>query len=148
MNAKRVVFYFLSHSGALVLGGTLVYVAAMPVSIVWGILFGTEIHSQASFPMGHMARIYSAPGMGDQQLIFLVDGRRIYRTPDFEPGNVDEKIAWDPLGKSVTFIASGRKIFTYNTETGVGTLESGNNSQGSERLTTVDNHIVAAAGWE
>jgi hypothetical protein len=90
---------------------------------VWAIFFGVEVHSAASFPMGHMARIYSAPGIGDQQLICIVDGRRVYRTPDWEPGDVHEEIAWDESGKIVTFIASGRKFFRYNTETGVGTKE-------------------------
>lgn len=71
-----------------------------------------------------MARVYSAWGVGDQQLIFVVDGRRVYRTADFAPGNLDEKISWDASGKIVTFIALEKKIFTFNTETGIGTVES------------------------
>ncbi|MGQ0542062.1 MAG: hypothetical protein ACT4O9_09470 [Blastocatellia bacterium] len=70
-----------------------------------------------------MARIYSAWGFGEQQLIFIVDGSRVYRTPDFAPGNVDEKILWDESGKVVTFIALGEKIFTYDTESGIGKKE-------------------------
>ena len=106
-----------------ILGGMTVYFTTEPVSLIWGFFVGDEIQSEASFPGGHMARIYSAAGVGDQQLIFVVDGKRVYRTPDFEPGNVHEKIVWDSEGKVVTFIASDRKIFTYDTVTQIGTKE-------------------------
>ncbi len=105
------------------MGGMTVYFATLPVSYVWGTFFGTEIQSQASFPMGHMAGIYTAPGMGDQQLIFVVDGITVYRTPDFEPGEVHEEILWDDSGKIVTFVASKRRLFTYDTVSRVGTKE-------------------------
>ena len=97
--------------------------AAIPLSIIWGVFVGVEIHSESSFPLGHMARIYSRPGLGDQQLIFEVDGDTVFKTGDWEPGNVKEEIEWDESGQVVTFYASGRKVFTFNTETGVGNRE-------------------------
>ena len=69
-----------------------------------------------------MARIYSAWGFGEQSLIFVVDGKTVYRTGDFAPGNVEEKITWDDSGRTVTFTALGLK-FTYDTETDFGTKE-------------------------
>lgn len=84
------------------------------------ILYGMEMRSEASFPRYHVARIYSAPGIGDQHLIFSVDAKRVYRTGDWEPGNVNEDIVWDESGHVVTFYASGRKVFTYDAATGVG----------------------------
>jgi hypothetical protein len=119
----NLAFHIFGYTAAFLLGGILVYFATEPVSMFWAMFFGEEIHSEASFPGGHMARIYSAWGFGDQQLVFIVDGKRVYRTPDFEPGNVHEKIVWDPSGKIVTFIASERRIFTYDTETQIGSEE-------------------------
>ncbi len=121
---RRVGISIFTHLTACMFGGSVVHFASEPASIVWGHFLGNEIHSHASFPGGHMARVYSAWGVGDQQLIFVVDGRRVYRTADFAPGNLDEKISWDASGKIVTFIALEKKIFTFNTETGIGTVES------------------------
>lgn len=103
---------------------TAVYsLAATPLSIIWGAFVGVEIHSESSFPLAHMARIYSRPGIGDQQLIFEVDDRTVFKTGDWEPGNVKEEIEWDESGSVVTFYASGRKVFTFETSTGVGHQE-------------------------
>lgn len=119
----REMLTLISYLFVFIAGGVAVYFAMFPISYVWGTFFSVEIHSEASFPLGHIARIYSAPGIGDQQLICIVDGTRVYRTPDWEPGNVHEEIVWDESGKIVTFIALGRKFFTYNTETRVGKKE-------------------------
>lgn len=108
---------------AFVLGGVSVYLAWQPVSYVWGVVLGDEICSQASFPRLHIARIYSAAGIGDQSLIFSVDGWTVYRTGDWEPGNVHEQIIWDESGETVTFIASNRKVFKYNTISQTGKRE-------------------------
>jgi hypothetical protein len=113
----------LSHLVAFFLGGVTIYFVMFPVSYIWGTFFGVEIHSQASFPLRHMARMYSVPGFGDQQLICIVDGKTVYRTGDWEPGNVDEKISWDESGTIVTFIASRRRVFIYDTQTGLGKKE-------------------------
>ena len=86
---------------------------------MWAVFYGLEIRSEASFPLTHMARIYSAPGIGDQRLILSVDGRRVYST-GWEPGDVNEDIEWGSAGEKVTFIASGRKVFTYDTRTRTG----------------------------
>lgn len=119
----RHVIAMVSHLAVYILGGVTVYLAIFPVSYIWGTFFGVEIHSEASFPLGHMARIYSSPGIGDQQLICVVDGQTVYRTGDFVPGNVHEKILWDESGTVATFIAAESRIFVYDTKTGVGRKE-------------------------
>ena len=111
----KVLGFAASHLATFILGGVFVYLAWLPVSYVWGVFFGVEIHSEASFPMHHIARIYTAPGLGDQQLICVVDGWTVYRTGDWEPGNVNEEIEWDETGTVVKFIASGRTIYIYDT---------------------------------
>lgn len=120
---RKIAFYFLTHLTAFVVGGTTLYFAAEQSSIVWGFFLGSEVYSQVSFPRGHMARIYSAWGFGEQQLIFVVDGTRVYRTPDFAPGNVDERIVWDESGTVVSFRALGRTIYAFDTKTGRGMEE-------------------------
>ena len=111
----KALGFAASHLAMFMLGAVFVYLAWLPVGYVWGIFFGVETHSEASFPMGHIARLYSAPGLGDQQLICTVDGWTVYRTGDWEPGNVNEKIEWDQTGTIVKFIASGRTIYIYDT---------------------------------
>ena len=40
---------------AIVLVLTVIYnFAATPLSIIWGVFVGVEIHSESSFPLGHM----------------------------------------------------------------------------------------------
>ena len=63
---------------------------------------------------------YVLPGVYTVALV--VDGKTVYRTGDFAPGNVEEKITWDDSGRTVTFTALGLK-FTYDTETDFGTKE-------------------------
>ena len=109
---------------AIVLVLTVIYnFAATPLSIIWGVFVGVEIHSESSFPLGHMARIYSKPGLGDQQLIFEVDDETVFKTGDWEPGNVKEEIEWDESGHVVSFYASNRKVFTFDTRSGIGHRE-------------------------
>ena len=120
---KKISIYFFTHLTAAVLGGAAVYFAWEPASIVWGLFLGSEIHSRSSYPRNHIARIDSAWGFGEQQLIFIVDGRRVYRTPDFAPGNINEEIVWDESGEIVTFMALNQKIFTYDTRSGMGLVE-------------------------
>lgn len=120
---RRIAVFGLTHTAALLLGGSVVYFASEPTAIVWGFFLGNEVQSQASFPRHHMARVYSAWGFGEQSLIFVVDGKRVYRTNDFAPGNVNEKIVWDESGRTVTFSALGSKIFTYDSESRIGYVE-------------------------
>jgi len=115
--------HLIGYAVTFFLGGLAVIFLWFPVEYMWVILYGMEVRSEASFPRYHMARIYSAPGIGDQSLIFSVDGKRVYRTGDWEPGNVNEDIVWDESGHVVTFYASGRKVFTYDTGTGKGYRE-------------------------
>jgi hypothetical protein len=119
----RDIFYLFILTITFGFGAAVANKVAEPLQMIWGVVFGIEIHSAASFPLGHTASIYSSPGVGDQQLICVVDGVRVFRTADWEPGNVKEEIMWDESGKVVTFIASGHKFFTYDTETGVGESE-------------------------
>ncbi len=121
--ATKISLLIASHLLALFVGAVCFYLVFEPVSLVRSILFGDEIHSRSSFPREHMARIYSVPGIGDQQLLFFVDGKRVYRTPDFRAGNVNEGIEWDESGKSVRFVSSGKTIYTYNVETDTGFTE-------------------------
>lgn len=114
----------LSHALTMLLGGSIIYFAYEPAGVVWGFFLGDEVKSQSSFPRHHVARIYSAWGFGEQSLIFVVDGKRVYRINDFAPGNLREQIVWDPTAQIVTFSALGRKIFTYDTQTGIGTVET------------------------
>lgn len=121
-STRKIIFWVFTHSATFVLGGVSIYFALEPASIAWGFFMGSEVHSEASFPRGHMARIYSAWGFGDQQLIFIVDGVRVYRTPDFAPGNVKEEIEWDETGTIVNFKALGRPIYTYDMTTRKGSI--------------------------
>ena len=121
--SSRTLGLTATHLTAFILGGIVIYLAWLPVSLIWGVVFGVEVHSQASFPMYHIARIYTAPGIGDQQLICTVDGWTVHRTGDWEPGNVDEKVLWDETGTVVKFIASGQTIYVYDTKSQTGWKE-------------------------
>ena len=114
------IAHLIGYATTFVLGGAAVFLLWFPFEYMWIIFFGMEIRSESSFPRYHMARVYSAPGLGDQTLIFSVDGKSVYWTGDWEPGNVNEDIVWDETGHVVTFYASGRKVYTYDTNTKTG----------------------------
>jgi hypothetical protein len=117
------IAHLFGYAVTLFLGGLSVFLLWYPFEYMWMIFYGMEVRSEASFPRYHMARIYSAPGFGDQHLIFSVDGKWVFRTGDWESGNVEEDIKWDESGHVVTFFASGRKVYTYDTETSMGVKE-------------------------
>jgi hypothetical protein len=81
---------------------------------------GVEIQSRRSIPNGHVARVYSRAGMGDQQLTLEVDGRSVYKSPDLSPGNINETLVWDDDGTVVTLMAEDRILYTYDTLNNIG----------------------------
>lgn len=72
-----------------------------------------EVQSMASYPMSHMARLYTQPGLGEQALTFEVDGRIVWSSTAMG-GDLSEKIIWDKTGHVVSLELAGRKVFTYN----------------------------------
>ena len=117
---KKFSIFLLTHLAALLFGAAILYFASAPVGIWWEFFFGSEINSRTSFPRGHSARIYSAWGFGEQSLVFIVDGTRVYWIDDFAPGNIQEDILWDESGTVVTFKAFGGKIYEFDTKTRTG----------------------------
>jgi hypothetical protein len=118
------IAHLFGYAFTFFLGGLAVAMLSFPFEYLFTIFYGMEVRSEASFPRYHMARIYSAPGIGDQQLVFEVNGRRVYRTPDWVPGNVNEDIVWDESARVVAFWASGQKVYSYDTQTGNGWEEA------------------------
>ncbi len=120
---KKVIVLTLTHVVAFGVGFFTLSITPEPLRYVWEFFLGSEVMSQASFPRGNMARVYSAWGFGEQRLIFKVSGKKVHEISDFAPGNVNEEIVWDSSGKVVMFFALGRKIYTYDTETKKGYAE-------------------------
>ncbi|NJM53586.1 MAG: hypothetical protein HC846_09465 [Blastocatellia bacterium] len=93
-----------------------------PVFNFLGILvWGVEIQSAESFPMGHTAKIRTRPGLGDQTIYFEVDRKLIWQSGDAAPGDLNEKIIWDKIGRYVTFeigenIYDKKSVFVYDLE--------------------------------
>ena len=119
----KIVALVFTHLLAVVMGFSIFYYATQPAEAIWGIFLGNEIQSKASFPRYHMATIYSAWGIGDQQLIFAVNGKRVYRTADMAPGNLKENIIWDETGTVVSFKTGSHTVYKFDTKTGQGTAE-------------------------
>jgi len=73
-----------------------------------------EVQSMASYPVSHMARLYTRPGLGEQDLTFEVDGRVVWFRCAMG-GDLGEKIIWDKTGEIVSLELAGEKVFSYNT---------------------------------
>src|SRR5437773_12292767 len=109
-----IIRYFVCFVGGIVFTICVYFVSWIVIFLSWGF----EIQSRASFPGHHMARLYSKPGGGDQTYSLVVDGWRVYRSPDAAPGEQKEKLTWNDTGTIVILEYSGEKAFIYDTEKG------------------------------
>jgi len=71
-----------------------------------------EVQSAAS--CSHMARLYTRPGLGEQDLSLEVDGRAVWSMCAMG-GDLNEKLTWDKTGNIVSLELGGEKVFSYNT---------------------------------
>lgn len=91
--------------------------------VVWGagtvtklLLVGEPVVCQQSFPRYHTACIYSRFGIGDQALIFQIDGVSVFHTEDFAGGPLGERISWNKDARQVTFHVDGIGDRTFDAE--------------------------------
>ncbi len=63
----------------------------------------------------HTAKLSRVQGI-DVNFRVIVDGRRVYNSPDFAPVHADfrEQVIWDTDGQSVFLEVAGRRIFGYH----------------------------------
>ncbi len=109
---KKIAKYF----GCFILGIIFTVFVTPILSSVKDLLFGYEIQSMASFPYGHMARLYTSPGLGDQTFTLEVDGKNVWSSGDATPGDLDEKLIWDKTGRIVTLQLAGKEVLSYNAD--------------------------------
>ena len=108
---KQFVKYFV----CFLLGILFVFVATSVYRTIDKFLItGSKIQSQSSYPLGHIATLYSRGGLGDQTLTLKVDGKTVWVSGDQPPGDLDEKLIWDETGQIVTLEFNGKKILIYD----------------------------------
>jgi hypothetical protein len=111
-NLKKITKYF----GCFILGIVLTIFLTPILSAVKEFLLGFEVQSMASFPYGHMARLYTNPGFGEQHFTLEVDGKNVWSSGDAAGGDLDEKLIWDKTGRIVSLELDGEKVFSYDAE--------------------------------
>lgn len=114
------IFKKIGYPLCFVLGIVLSFLIAPIFSLVGTFVWGIEVRSAESFPIGHTAKIRTRPGLGDQTLFFEVDGNDVWKSGDAAPGDLNETIIWDKTGRYVTFEISGKTIFIYDVESKTG----------------------------
>jgi hypothetical protein len=112
--------HFLIAMAGFAVGIVFFPAISWPIRLINYMVFGVEIHSKASFPDAHMARVYSRPGLGEQHFTLEVDGRSVYISPDLSPGNLDEQIIWSDDGTVVSLMGEKRTLYIYDTKSGTG----------------------------
>ncbi|HRH46993.1 MAG TPA: hypothetical protein PKY82_35430 [Pyrinomonadaceae bacterium] len=118
----KTFFKNIAYPVCFLLGVFFSFLITPAFSIAKILAWGIEIQSAESFPMGHTAKIRTRPGFGDQTIFFEVDGRDVWQSGDAAPGDLNEKIVWDKIGRYVTFEFcknefDGKMIFAYDLET-------------------------------
>ena len=80
------------------------------------IFVGEPVVCRTSFPRYHNACIYSRFGFGEQSITLYIDDTSVFSINDFAPGNLNENVTWDSIGRNVTFYADGLGDITYDAE--------------------------------
>jgi hypothetical protein len=109
---KKIAGYFI----CFVLGIIFTILITPVLAIFKEPLFGYEIQSMASFPYGHMARLYTNPGLGNQNFTLEIDGKNVWNSVDAVGGDLDEKLIWDKTGRIISVELAGKKVFSYDAE--------------------------------
>ncbi len=67
-----------------------------------------------AFPNHRQAKLYSRPGLGEQNFTFWVDSKIVWDSGVSAPGNLEEKVYWDETGDIVTLELKGKKVVMYD----------------------------------
>ena len=75
------------------------------------------IQSKTNLNGSHTAKLVRHDGI-DVNFKVVVDGERVYYSPDFAPVDFDfrEQIAWDKTGNIVILEVAGKRLFAYDVE--------------------------------
>ena len=106
----------INHFISFALGVSLAFTVLPALDFFKEFTFGFEIHSAASYPYFHNAKIRTRPGFGDQTLFLEVDEVDVWRSGDMSPGDLDEELSWDASGTIVTLKLQNQPFIRYDTE--------------------------------
>jgi hypothetical protein len=80
-------------------------------------LIVTTIQNKLNPKGSHRAKLLRHQGI-DVNFKLLIDGERVYYSPDFAPVEYDfrEQITWDKTGNIVVLEVAGKRLFAYDAE--------------------------------
>lgn len=117
-NNKQYAKYIGSLIAGMILAiifSPLINFVGQPFVFVKEYLLGFEIHSKASHPYNHRARLYTNPGFGEQDLTLKVNRETVWQTNAIG-GNLNDELIWDKTGHILTLKIMGEAVFVYDAQ--------------------------------
>lgn len=108
---------FVLFIGIFVAGGIALFILQKASTVIgeWRIIQTIQTTNKA-----HTAELRRLYGYIDVNFQIIVDGRKVYTSPDFAPvydRPFREWIAWDENQKNLVFIVADQILFAYNLDT-------------------------------
>jgi hypothetical protein len=96
---------------------TLILIIGGIFAAIYYVFAPTTVQSKANPNNSHKAILSRSIGI-DVNFKIVVDGERVYFSPDFAPAPYDfrEQIAWDKTGNILVLEVGGKRLFAYDAE--------------------------------
>ncbi len=99
----------------LFLLSTVFFLIKLPQIIFEGLfLYSYLVPIETSYSHHHSAKLYTRPGLGDQNFTLEINGETVWKSGDAMGGDLKAKLIWDKTGHILTMKLLGHETVIYD----------------------------------